>query len=342
MNTFYYTPALPDSFGSVTGLKRQSAKPKRKVTDFLVRQDAYTLHRDIKRRFPRRKTLSLGIDDLWQSDLVDLSTLARSNDGYRYLLTCIDVFSKYARVAILKTKAAAVVASAFETLLEERKPKHLQTDKGTEFLNITFQQLLADNGIKHYTSENDDIKCAVVERWHRTILAKLYRYFTFKNTTRYIDVIQDIVRSYNDTPHSSIKVAPSEVNEHNESAVRERLFTPIISSKGTVKFKVGDTVRISGVKHRIPTKGYRDKWSEEVFKIVKVHNTKPVTFGLTDYDGEEIKGKFYNQELQRVIKETFRIEQVIKTRRRAGKTEYYVKWLGYPEKFNSWVDHINA
>jgi hypothetical protein len=226
-------------------------------------------------------------------------------------------------------------------MISDRKPNYLQTDKGTEFLNSTFQKLLTDNGIKHYTSENDDVKCAVVERWHRTILAKLYRYFTYKSTTRYVDVIQDLVKSYNETPHSSIKVAPTEVNEHNECAVRDRLFTPIIASKGIVKFKVGDTVRLSGAK-RAFSKGYRDKWTEELFKVVKVYDTRPVTFGITDYAGEKIKGKFYTAELQKVVKEVFHIEKVLKTRRRAGKIEYYVKWVGYPEKFNSWVDHINA
>jgi hypothetical protein len=79
-----------------------------------------------------------------------------------------------------------------------------------------------------------------------------------------------------------------------------------------------------------------------VFKVKILHPTDPPTYGLTDYDGEDIKGKFYKEELQKVVKEAFRIENVIKTRRRAGKTEYFVKWLGYPEKFNTWVDHLDA
>jgi len=339
METLYYTPPLPDSFGSVAGLHRQHGK-KRKVIDFLTKQDAYTLHRDIKRRFPRRKTLAFGIDDLWQADLVDLSSLSRDNDGYRYILTCIDVFSKFARVALLKTKTAKAVTDSFAELIRDKKPTLLQTDKGTEFLNTAFQKLLADKNIKHYTSENDDIKCAIVERWPRTILAKMYRYFTYRNTTRYIDVIQDLVKSYNETPHSTIKVAPVQVTEHNEGEIRDRIFSSS-PSKRKVVFKVNDSVRISGAK-RAFAKGYRDKWSEEVFKVWRVYDTRPITYGLTDYLGEKIKGKFYAEELQKVVKEVFRIEKVLRTRKRAGKTEYYVKWLGYPEKFNSWTDHINA
>ena len=118
---------------------------------------------------------------------------------------CIDVLGKYGRVRILKTKSAAAVRDAFATMITDVKPTFVQSDKGTEFLNATFQKLLSDNGIKHYTSENDDLKCAVVERWNRTILERLFRYLTYKNTTRYIDIMQDIVESYNRTFHSSIK-----------------------------------------------------------------------------------------------------------------------------------------
>ena len=93
---------------------------------------------------------------------MDLSSLARDNDGNRYLLTCIDVFSKFGSIAVIKTKTAATVTAAFTAMIVDRSPKYLQTDKGTEFLNATFRKLLDDRNIRHYTSENDDVKCAVV------------------------------------------------------------------------------------------------------------------------------------------------------------------------------------
>jgi len=80
MEQLYYTPTLPDSFGSLAGLKRQTGSEK-DIVKFLSEQDAYTLHKNVTRRFPRRKTLAFGIDDLWQADLVDLSSLSRANDG---------------------------------------------------------------------------------------------------------------------------------------------------------------------------------------------------------------------------------------------------------------------
>ena len=265
--------------------------------------------------------------------------MAKDNDGYRYLLMCIDVLSKYGRVQILKTKSATAVRDAFATMITDVKPTFVQSDKGTEFLNATFQKLLSDNDIKHYTSENDDLKCAVVERWNRTILERLFRYLTYKNTTRYIDVVQDIVESYNGSFHSSIKMAPADVKVDNDADIRKRLYPP---KPKTVKyrFSIDDTVRISGTR-RTFEKGYRGNWTHELFKISSRYPTDPPTYGLTDQSGEDIKGKFYTQELQKVkARDVYKIERVIKTRKRKGKTEYFVKWLGYPDKFNSWVTDI--
>jgi len=339
MESYYYNVPAADSFSSAVGLARQSKKPIKNVYDWLSDQDAYTLHRRIVRRFKRRKTYSKGINDLWQIDLVDLSWLAKDNDGYRYLLMCIDVLSKFGRVQLLKTKASAAVRDAFAAMIVDVKPTFVQSDKGTEFLNSTFQKLLIDNGIKHYTSENDDLKCAVVERWNRTILERLFRYLTYKNTTRYIDVVKDIVESYNRSFHSCIKMAPVDVTIENESEVRKRLYPP--KPKTTkFKFSVSDTVRISGAR-RIFDKGYRGNWSHEIFKVSARYPTDPVTYSLIDESGEGIRGKFYEPELQKVkAKDVYKIERVIKTRKRKGNTEYFVKWLGYPDKFNSWVTDI--
>ena len=98
-----------------------------------MKQDAYTLHKPSRIRFKRRKTLSREIDDLWQADLADVSSLSKYNDSHRYLLTCIDVFSKKARVVPLKSKTGVALREAFSTMIADVKPKLLQTDKGTKF-----------------------------------------------------------------------------------------------------------------------------------------------------------------------------------------------------------------
>jgi len=304
-------------------------------------EKAYTLHKQSKTKFRRRRTIARGINELWQADLVDLGLLSNENDAQRYLLTCIDVFSKYARVEPLKNKSGIALTAAFTKMIADQQCKLLQTDKGTEFLNGTFQKLLRDRNIRHYTSENDDIKAAVVERFNRTLKGAMWRYLTHVSSGRYVDVLPQLVSSYNNTYHRSIKMAPSEVNAQNESIVRTRLY-PLKNVTVKWRYNVGQTVRLKQTK-RVFKKGYEPSWTEEIFTIASLYPSDPPTYILNDFSGEEIKGKFYEQEIQPITHkadDTYVIERVIKTRRRGKNTEYFVKWRNSPDKFNSWVDNI--
>ena len=86
-------------------------------------------------------------------------------------------------------------------------------------------------------------------------------------------------------------------------------------------------------------KGYLPNWTTELFTISARIARRPPVYRLKDYGGEELEGTFYEQELQRIIQKNdlYTVEEVLQTRKRRGKTEYFVKWLGYPAKFNSWV-----
>lgn len=342
MESVYFEPKHPGSFTSMSNLQRYSGESRHAVQSFLSSKDAYTLHRPSRVRFPRRRTYAKGINDLFQADLVDLSSLSSHNDGFRYLLTCIDVFSKYAWCIPLKTKGGREVTAAFERILAVRKCTMLQTDKGSEWLNGTFQSMLNREGVKFYTSENDDIKASVCERFNRTIKSKMWRYFTHAYTRRYVDVIDSLTESYNNTFHRSIGMKPIEVDSTTEQLVRERLY-PLKPKTFKWKYEVDDHVRIS--MHRQPfAKGYEGNWSEEIFVISRRHTTVPVTYGLKDLSGEDIKGKFYEYEIQKVVKsdDVYIVEKILKTRKRAGKIEYFVKWRSYPDKFNSWVDNVES
>lgn len=341
MEDVYYNPRHPGSFSGINRLQRYSGKRRSAVHKFLSMQDAYTLHKPARIHYSRRRTYSKGINDLFQADLVDVSRIAAHNDGYRYILTCIDVFSKRAWAIPIRSKSGQNVTSAFKKILDDRQCNMLQTDKGTEWLNTTFQSMLRRNNIKFYTSENDDIKASVVERFNRTLKSKMWRYFTYKNTRRFVEILDDLIHSYNNTHHRSIGMKPAEVNKSVETLVRNKLYP--VQSKNKLKWKlcVGDKVRIS--MHRLPfKKGYTGNWSEEIFVVDVRHPTKPVTYGIKDLTGETIKGKFYEPELQKIIKlnDEYIVEKIVKTRKRAGKIEYFVKWRGYPDKFNSWVSDV--
>ena len=104
------------------------------------------------------------------------------------------------------------------------------------------------------------------------------------------------------------------------------------SNEEDPKFKAADHVRISKYKN-IFAKGYTPNWSEEVLAVSKIKNTFPWTYVISDLNGEEIVGTFYEKELQRTNQKAFRIERIIK---RKGK-KLYVKWKGYNNSFNSWI-----
>jgi len=190
IDTVYTASRLPGSFGGVRNLQRYSGRSEGDVKKFLAAQDAYTLHKPRRLRFPRRKTYSKGIGDLFQIDLLDLSSLSSFNDAMKYLLTCIHVFSKTAWAVPIARKSARDVVEAFEKILADQKCTMVQSDKGTEFLNST---MLKRHGRKFYTSENEDLKASVVERFNRTIKEKMFRYFTYKNTRRYMNILEDLL-----------------------------------------------------------------------------------------------------------------------------------------------------
>jgi hypothetical protein len=339
MNQVYYDPSNPGSFGGVAPLVRQTRSNNAKT--WLSSQDAYTLHKPVRRIFPRRKTFSKGIADLFQADLADMQTLSRYNDGYRFILTCIDVFSKRAFAIPLKDKRGPSVAEAFETIFKEKIPVYVQTDRGTEFLNTQVQNVFKKYNVKHYWSLNDDIKAACVERFNRTIKTRLFRYMTARHTKRWIDVLTAFIESYNKSFHRTIGMAPNDVTPDNSQQVADRMYP--LKTEPRWKYEVGDKVRISRYKN-IFAKGYLQNWTDEIFIIAIRHPTNPVTYGLKDLLGEEIKGKFYEQEIQKVTQDAndvYLVEKVLKTRRRNGKVEHLVKWQGYADKFNSWTSDVH-
>ena len=135
MESTYYNLSAPASYGGLSKFKPKGYK-KKEVREWLESQDTYTLHKPIRRRFHRRRVVVYGIDHQWQADLVDVSRISSYNKGCKYLLTYIDVLSRYSWVISLKDKTGKTLVVAFTTIFESgRHPVRLQTDKGIEFTN---------------------------------------------------------------------------------------------------------------------------------------------------------------------------------------------------------------
>ena len=291
---------------------------------------AEELHKPVSRKFETRRVLVNGIDKIWAADLVDMQAFSKFNRGIKYLLTVIDVLSKYGYLIPLKDKMGKSVASALKTIFKERKPEKMWVEKGKEFYNKDVKDL-----IELYSTENEE-KSSVVERWIRTMKEKMWKYFTDNNTSVYIDILPDLVKDYNNTRHSSIKMTPVEASKKkNELTVWRNLYPEHLEIRDIKpNFSIGDKVRITKKKKTFE-KGYTTRWTEEIFTIVEVKRTSPVTYKIADLNGEEIKGSFYQPELQKTSQQLFRIEKVIKR----GQKKSLVKWKGYSDDFNSWVDN---
>ena len=248
----------------------------------------------------------------------------------------IDVFSKYGWIVPLKYKKGETVMIAFQTIFKEGKiPKYIWVDKGKEFYNKHLKDLLEKHSVQMYSTENEE-KSSVVERWNRTIKTKMWKQFTVQSDTRYLDMLPIILKEYNNTKHSNIKMTPVEASDKkNEGVAYFNLYGDMKTLKQKPKFKIGDKVRISKYKRKTFDKGYTPNWTEEVFIIDKIQYTNPITYKLKDLNDEEIQGSFYEQELLRAKQDVFRIDKVI--RRDYKKKQALVKWKGYSDEFNSWI-----
>jgi len=345
LSKIYYDPSHPGSFGGINALKRivGNKVSENQLKNWLSTQDTYTLHKPVRHHFKRKRILVSDIDEQWEADLVDLSGLARYNKNFKYLLTVIDTLSKYAWAIPLKTKTGNELVSAFSKLLRtsKRVPEKLRSDKGGEFINKKFQKFLKTKNIHFFTS-NNEVKAAIVERFNRTLKTKMWKYFSERNTLSYMPILKKLLHSYNNTWHRSIKRKPIDVNEENASDVWQTLYSRgTTSANKDIKFKfnVGDKVRISKTK-MVFEKGYLPNWTTEIFIIKRRIKGNPPVYLITDEEGETILGTFYEPELQKVsIKQNkiYKIERILGEKGKGKKKSYFIKWEGYPSKFNSWV-----
>jgi hypothetical protein len=185
---------------------------------------------------------------------MDVQNLAKYKDKFKFLLSVVDVFRKFLHIVPLKSKTGPAVASAFPSIFDSPKykkplrtrPIWVRTDRGKEFLNENFQDALKREGIEFQQCRNPVVKCSIVETVHRTLRDKLYKYFTYKNTYRNIDVLPKFVEVYNKSVHSPTGMAPSKVSDRDILAIWKSL-----QQRGRrirraqVKFHVGQHVRIS-------------------------------------------------------------------------------------------------
>lgn len=290
------------------------------------------LHAPVRRRYSRRRTVIKGYDDLWQADLVEMIPHAKDNRGYRYILMVIDAYSKFLWAVPVKNKTGNEVTDGMRQILQQgRVPHNLQTDHGKEFYNETFQRLMREYKINHYSTYGTT-KAAIVERVNRTLKNPMWEEFSYRCNYKWLDLLPQLVKEYNARKHRTTKMAPKDVTTKTNLTVYKH-----IKRTAKVHFKVGDKVRVSKEKGSF-AKGYLPNWTTEIFTVDKVQRTNPTTYLLKDYRNEPVLGAFYREEMQKTkYPDFYLVEKVL---RRRGK-KAFVKWLGFSNEHNSWVD-VNA
>lgn len=319
------------------------------VVKWLQKQETYGVFFPYKKKIQRSRTIVKGIDYLWQMDLMDLVTLESYNDGHKFVLLVIDIFSRFVWCFALLHKTGVEVTDKIKLILSTgRKPIYVQTDKGKEFKNRVFQGFLKENNITFMETQSE-VKAAYAERAIKTIKGRIFKYMYYKETYKYYDIVNFITYNYNHTKHRVLGMKPIEVTKANEQQVWNEMYAslknPVVrkSQKPSKDLNVGDYVRISFLRNLF-SREYSDRWSQEIFQIFNKAMRDGVTvYWLRDFSGEEVLGSFYREELQLtdVSKDTvYKIEKIIKTRKtKAGVKQYLVKWKYWNSKYNSWVNH---
>ena len=307
LRDLYYNPET--GFTSVEKLyqnaKQEGINVSRKIVkEWLKTQETYTKFKPLKKRHKFQKTFVKDLGEQLQMDLVDMKKYNKENKSYYWILTGIEILSRYAfAIPVYRkdkenmTKSVARMLTQFKTRFG-KYPAKIQFDEGKEFYNVGVKSLLRDAYNIKYFSTYSSRKAAIVERFNRTLKTIMWKYFDANNSHEWLDVLDSFVKNYNSNVNRGIGMKPMDVNQENKHEIWIKLFgqpTGNISPK----FNIGDKVRISKYKN-IFTKGYEANFTKELFTIVEVLFGDPTMYKLQDMDGEEILGKFYEQELSQV------------------------------------------
>ena len=237
-------------------------------------------------------------------DLIDVRSQKFINNQYCYILILIDCFTRMIYTAPLKRKDAESTAEAFESILRnfDRFPINLVTDDGKEFFNQKVNNVFMTYGINHYsTPTKTKMKASLAERAIRTLKSRLQKLYSVRNKNRWIDVIDQIVTNYNNTPHRSIGMAPIKVTDANRKRVYKRLY-PDQSITVVCKLKTGDKVR-KIIEKDIFEKGYTQNWSTEVFVIESVRQSNAVCYyKIKTLSNKVLPGIYYYYQLNLVAR----------------------------------------
>ena len=346
----YYDISNPASLASVDKLYKSvknNGISRKYVEEWLSKQKSHVFHKQTINKFKRNRVLVSFIDEEFQIDLMDIRNVKWNHGRYHYILTAIDVLSKYAFAIPIKLKSGLEVANALRTIFQQRLPSKVHSDRGLEFLNAPVQKLFKEFGVFHTKTKDKLIKASVVERLNRTVRMKLEKLRDANPNFRLEDALPKIMEAYNHTKHRSIKMRPVDVTIDTQDIAFKNLYHGKSYSEmlnaaksAKLKYKVGDFVRLK-IDKDVFQRGYHQLWSSQAFRVSRIVTSGQVpTYVVKTSMNQDLDRRFYNRELQKVSPPDNFIEAVVNKRNRNGITEYKVTigdssaWVPETDIFN--------
>lgn len=348
-----YHDRHPFSYGSKKTVKDFVNIRNEDLEKVLAQSDIYTNYKEFKRSKISPPIRTYGNNYLWEADLMFFThpDFAKANDGFLYILAIIDTFNKMVMLLRLKSKESDYITKKVNELFQKERPKYLRVDAGGEFISKQFTNMCKKNNVKLYIAM-EPIKCAIIERFNRTFKRILVQMMEYNNSIRWVDFVLPSIEIYHSRKHSSLNMSPKEAEKtENEKKIVKRYlkryakFDRIKANKNRkpTKFKKGQVVKIFK-KKGIFSRGYNKNVTQEYFRIYHIdRKLSKDRYYLKDLTGEKIVGAFYSEYLVPFTPAEdaeYKIDpnfNDFKQKNIKGVPHVWVKWLGWPNKFNQWI-----
>ena len=271
-----------------------------KILKYLRANEVASLHRPKRNKFPRRRIVTRYPGNIIQSDLIDMQKYSTKNSNYNFILVVIDCFSKKVWARPLKNKQGKTTEIALRSIFEsmDYPIQSLIFDEGLEYVNKYVENLLQEYNVHSYHIKTK-LKASSAERFNKTLKEKIWKYFTLTGRQRWVDILDTLISNYNETYHSSIKMAPNDVNMENRKSVFKTLY-PKYGYRFNCRLRPGAKVRVALYKPEF-SKGFTQNWSREIFTVAKVFQSNGVCwYRIKDRDGAIYPKYKYFYELNKI------------------------------------------
>ena len=270
------------------------------INNWLNNQDSYALQKQVRHSYKTPPVQVASLNDQADMDLMSVENISKHNDGVKFLLIVIDIFSRFLLVRALRNKKTQTVLSAIKDVLHHRKFNKIRTDKGSEFINQDIKKFMKKQNIYLFNTHSNK-KANYAERVIRTLRSMMFRMLRYYRNYRYIEHLQDIVNSYNSNPHRSLfGLSPHEITKGNETRLWKKLYLKakqFPKKPPSFKFKIGDLIRLSYTKHPF-RRAYQQQYTTEVFKIKsRMFKQGIPMYKIIDFNNEPIEGYVKEHEM---------------------------------------------